>query len=265
MVKAISNYVAAVLTISMIFLSISFYISSMLKQVELSNLALNTMVKITDRAREDLAISYSFSENNTLVLTIINKGTIEVYPSYLVVYDKNMSVYTISINYTRIPIGSVVNLFIKLPCKFEEVYSIKLTTTRGNVYDVLSTSSKPLFILIIPETDRVVANESFTFMIAIRNDLIKPIILTPDSFDISFIDHVSGDNLTDKFKLESINPDATVMISQNEQIIYRFTYKYTGGLQNGTSIDLLVKITCYTANYEEIHMWITAQYLITVG
>jgi len=264
-VKAISNYVAAVLTISMIFLSVSFYISSMLKQVELSNLALNTMVKITDRAREDLAISYSIYENNTLVLSIINKGTIEVYPSYLVVYDKNMSVYTISVNYTRVPIGGVINLYVKLPCSFDRVYSIKLTTTRGNVYDVLSTSSKPLLVVIIPGTEKVVANESFTFMIVIRNDLIKPIILTPDSFDISFIDHVTGSNLTDKFKLESISPDVAVMLNQNEQIIYRFTYQYTGGLQNGTSIDLLVKITSYTVNYEEIYIWVTSKYLITIG
>ena len=71
--RGISNYVAAVLTVAMIFTSIAFFISFMLRQIEISNYALNTMVKISDRARENLGISYVFPNNQTIIITIVNR------------------------------------------------------------------------------------------------------------------------------------------------------------------------------------------------
>ncbi|MEM4696153.1 MAG: hypothetical protein QW170_02735, partial [Desulfurococcaceae archaeon] len=62
--KAISNYIAAIITVSMIFTSIFFLVNTMIRQSRLSGYALNNMSLMIDKARESINVDYIVRKNN---------------------------------------------------------------------------------------------------------------------------------------------------------------------------------------------------------
>jgi hypothetical protein len=252
-VRGISNYIAAVITVTMIFTSLAFFISTMIKQVEISNYALNNMVSISDRARENLGISYIFPDNESIIITIVNRGTIEVTLSYVVFIDKHDNVYTINVNSTTIPISSIVNLKLQLPIPRDEIDSIKIATMRGNMFDVLSSIEEPIDMIIYTNATTLKTGDEIEVVVIVKNTLYRNILLERTNFNITFVDHVTGENITRYFLLEEYYPDEPLVLPQGGETIYRFVYQYEGGLQTGTIADIYVRVYTTTTTYEEVY------------
>lgn len=263
--RGISNYVAAIITVAMIFTSIAFFISFMLRQIEISNYALNTMVEISDRAREDLGISYVFPDNQTIIITIVNRGTIETTLAYVLFIDKNFTVHEISVNASSIPISAVMNLRLQLPVPLNEIEAIKIATTRGNVFDVLSSLEKPLSITLMINTTSVSPSEYVEIIILVKNNLFRNVLFDESCINVSFIDHVTGKDVSSYFVKTNIFPAEPLVLPQGGQIIYRVTYKYGGGLSSGSIIDVVVNINTMTTVYEEIYSSATLYYAFQVS
>ncbi len=261
--KAITNYIAAVITAAMIFTSVAFFITSTLRQVEISNYALNTMVQLSDRAREVLGIGYVFNAN-TIVLTIVNAGGIDVGLNHVVFIDKNLSVYKVNVNSTTIPIGSIVNLEIPLPTSSSNIYSIKITTSRGNVFDVLSATYKPIDVIAYVNITRSSVNDRFEVTIYIRNSIPRSLLLSYSDLHISFINHVSGSNVTRYFTLKQVYPSETILLKPGEQVVYHYVYEYSGGLTADTPIDITIFIDTETDTLETIYSSTTLSYAFLI-
>ncbi len=258
--RGISNYVAAVLTVAMIFTSIAFFISFMLRQIEISNYALNTMVKISDRARENLGISYVFPNNQTIIITIVNRGTIETTPTYVIVIDKNFTMYKVSVNATSIPIGAVVNLKLQLPIPRNQLEAIKVATERGNVFDVLSSTVRPLDMFITTNTTYVGVNDYVEIDIVIKNNLYRSVLLDRQYINLTLVDHVTGEDITQYFVEEGHYPDEPIAIPPGGQVTYKIIYRYGGGLPYTTRVDIVVNINTVTTMYEEVYSSATSYY-----
>ncbi len=251
--KGITNYIAALITAAMIFTSVAFFITSMLQQVNISNYALNTMVEVSDRSRENLGISYVFKGNDTLVLTIVNAGSVEVTLAHVAFIDKDLNLYKISVNATTIPIGSIITLWLQLPVPPDQIESIKITTTRGNVFDVLSSREKPLNIVVLVNTTSVAPADYFEVELIIVNSVFRNIELSTSDISVDFINHVTGENITTYFTLRKAYPPDPVVIGSGQEVVYRLVYKYSGGLVSGLPIDIRVYIDTVTVSYEEVH------------
>ncbi len=262
--RGISNYVAAIITVAMIFTSIAFFISFMLRQIEVSNYALNTMVKISDRAREDLGISYVFPDNKTIIITIVNRGTIETTLAYVVFIDKNFTVHEVNVNTTTIPISAITNLRLQLPIPLNEIEAIKITTKRGNVFDVLSSLEKPLSMTIITNTTKVSPSGYVEVTVLVKNNLFRNILLDRSNMNITFVDHVTGEDLSQYFVQVEIFPDEPLVLPQGGQLIYRIVYKYGGGLPAGTTVDIIINVDTTTTTYEEVYSSATLYYAFRV-
>lgn len=250
--RAITNYVAALVTITMIFTSVAFFISTLIRQGQLSNYALNVMVSVSDRARENLAIS-SIVRGNSLIITIVNLGTIEVSPTYIVFIDKNLNTHKLKINGTTIPIGSIINLRIPLPVPYAELESVKLTTLRGNVFDVLVSTHKPVLMTILANKTIIELNDMFEINVFIENNLFKDLLIKPDDFTVSFINYVNGNDLTHYFVLKNTFPDEPVILRKGEKTVFRFIYQYSGGLVPNTPVSIRIDLNTLTTSYEEIY------------
>ncbi len=262
-VKAISNYIAALITVAMIFTTISFFIITSTRQVQLSNYALNTMVQISDRAREDLAIS-SVIKHRRLYLTLVNTGTLDVTLEHLLIITKNLKLYKKVINGTVIPMNTIVNLEFNLPVPRDEIYSIKITTTRGNVFDVLSPKNKPLNLYIIPENRVITANERLNITIIVYNNIGSIIQLKPSDINISFIKYLEtgSADVSDRFVLKNVYPDDIIDLKPGQQVVFVFTYEYGGGI-TASRIDLSILIDTHTIYGEEILVSSYTAYALT--
>ncbi len=260
--KAISNYIAALITVAMIFTTISFFVITSTRQVQLSNYALNTMVQISDRAREDLAIS-SVIRGNYLYLTLVNTGAIDVKLEHLLIITKNLRLYKTIINGTTVPMNTIINLSFKLPVNRSDIYSIKITTSRGNVFDVLSPRNKPLKLYVLPGRRRIGANTDFNLTIIVYNNIGSSLILKPSDFNISFISSL-GNDVSDYFVLVTAYPREDISLKPGQQVVYQFTYEYGGGLA-GQHIDISIFIDTHTVFGEEILDSSYIVYAFTVG
>lgn len=250
--KALTNYIAALITVSMIFLTVAFFITSIGRQVEISNYALNSMVQISERGKEVLGITY-IVRNNTILLTLVNNGGLDISLREVVIIDKDLRVYKRSVNTTTIPIGSIINLNITLPVPFSRIYSIKITTFRGNVFDVLSSPTKPLDIRMYVNVSRIDVNDVVELTLNIYNGVPKRVIIDPTAVSITFTDHGSGRDVSNSFTLVDYYPSQPIYVNTGEQLNIRFVYKYGGGLASGTSIDITAYLNTYTSSLETIY------------
>ncbi|OYT38642.1 MAG: hypothetical protein B6U89_05500 [Desulfurococcales archaeon ex4484_58] len=257
--KAITNYIAAIITATMIFTSVAFFIISSLRQIELSNYALNTMVEISDRARERLSISYVI-RNQTIIITLVNTGSTDVTLKHAIVIDQNLTVYKLDVNYTTITMGSVTNLELPLPVPPDQLYTVKLTTTRGNVFDVLSSMIKPIDIYVFVNETSIQTNQRFEIKLVIRNNLHTTLTIKSGDIDISFINHVTGENISTYFTGEKVFPNKPIEIQPSQQVIYVFVYEYSGGLTAGTPVDIDVFVHALTIRLEDVYSSITSIY-----
>jgi hypothetical protein len=261
--RSISNYIAALITAAMIFTSIAFFISTNIRQVEISNYAMNTMVQLSDRARENLAISYVFTGNNKIIISLINTGSIDITLSYIIFIDKYLNTYTYSLNLT-IPIGTAYNLRYTLPFDKSKLYDIKITTSRGNIFDVLSPTIQPIDTIIYPNTTRIKPVSEFMINIVIKNRIPSEIIIYTDSIKVSFINYVSGENITKYFILENITPSTPIVLKPGDELIITEKYIYVGGISSETPIDIYVLIHTITSTSQEVYSSTTLNYgLIT--
>ncbi len=259
-VKAISNYIAALITAAMIFTTIAFFVTTSTKQIQVSNYALNTMVEISDRARENLAINTIFIGNRTII-TIVNKGTIDVQLSHILFITKRMSTFKYNVNATIIPIGGIVNLNYVLPVSRDNIYDILITTSRGNVFSALYSVDKPLSITVIP-SDRIISlNEKFNLTIIITNNIGSEIVLNTLDFNISF--YSGGADISQYFALKEVFPRSPVYLAPGEQIVYQFTYEYGGGAPTGI-VDLKIVIHAVSVNGEELYSYSYVKYLFEI-
>jgi len=261
-VRGISNYVAALMSVTMIFTSVAFFITFMLRQVETTNYALNTIVKLSDRAREDLGISYVITGNKSMFVTIVNRGSVEVSLVHVVYLDRDMNAYILTINGTVIPIGGILNLNLTLPVPVSNLRSVKITTTRGNVFDVLSSTVKPLETIILVNATRLQPGSYFEVAIIARNTLPRELQLEFSSFNISFIDHVTGSDLTSYFAYTSYFPPEPVLVPPGGECVFRIVFKYGGGL-SGKIVDVAVLVNAYTTTYEEVYSSAVLHYAFT--
>ncbi len=236
--KAISNYIAALITVTMIFTAIAFYITTSIRQVQISNYALNTMVEISERARENLALSSVINGQN-ITITIVNRGTLDTPLSHLVIVSKTLKVYEYTINGTTVPVGGIVNLRFQLPVPPDQIYNIMLITYRGNVFDVLSTTSKPLTIYITLSDRLISPGEKFNISIVIINNIGSTLRISPDYISIYFRNETA--NLTSYFVVNNVFPDETISIGPSQQVILTYTYEYVGGL-SPTYVDIYILI-----------------------
>lgn len=244
--RAISNYIAALIAASMIFTSIAFLISLSLRQVELSNYALNTMVEISDRTRENVATSYVI-EDNYMILTIANIGEIDVELHYLVFILRNLTAIKVALNDTRIAIGTIATLRIRLPTDMARIDSVKLVTKRGNVFDVFASKKKPVQVTVDTNTTTVAPGETIELRIIIHNYLNEKIIVSPDYIETYFFDN--DDNLTTLFtRLDtSYPPPGTYTeLGPGETTRFIILYKYNGGADPGTPVDIHLYIKAYS-------------------
>jgi len=263
-VRGISNYVAALMTVTMIFTSVAFFISFMLRQVEMTNYALNTIVRLSDRAREDLGISYVMIGDKNMIVTIVNRGSVEVSLAHIIYLDRDMNAYILRINGTVIPIGGILNLNLTLPVPASNLRSVKITTARGNVFDVLSSTVKPLETIILVNATSLKPGDYFEVLIIARNTLTREVLLEFSSFNISFIDNATGSDLTSYFNYISYFPPEPVQVSPGGECVFRIVYRYGGGL-SGKIVDVVVLINAYTATYEEVYSSTTLYYAFTTA
>uniref|UniRef100_A0A7C4DAX5 Uncharacterized protein n=1 Tax=Staphylothermus marinus TaxID=2280 RepID=A0A7C4DAX5_STAMA len=258
--KAITNYVAALLTLTMIFTSVAFFVSTMIKQSQFSSETMRVMVNVSDRAREYLGIGYVV-QGNRLILTIINLGTIEVTPTYIVYIDKDLNVIYEELKGISIPIDSIVKLNLSIPKPFTELRSIKLTTLRGNVFDVLVPTYKPLSITALVNRTLIGLNDVFELTLIIENNLFKDIVIKPDDFTIRFINHINNTEVNTYFFLKKVFPEDPVILRKSEKIVFKFIYQYSGGIVSETPIDIKIDLTILTVNYEEVYTSTYVTYL----
>jgi len=261
-VRGISNYVAALMTVTMIFTSVAFFITFMLRQVETTNYALNTIVKLSDRAREDLGISYVIIGDESMIVTIVNRGTVEVSLAQIVYLDRDMNAHILKINGTIIPIGGILNLNLTLPVPASNLRSVKITTTRGNVFDVLSSTVKPLGMIILVNATSLKPGDYFEVLIIVRNALAREVLLEVSSFNVSLVDHVTGSDLTHYFAYTSYFPPEPVQIPPDGECIFRIVYQYSGGLSESV-VDVVVLVNAYTTTYEVVYSSAALYYAFT--
>ncbi len=243
--KAISNYIAALIAASMIFTSIAFLISLSLRQVELSNYALNTMVEISDRSRENIATSYVI-DGNTMILTIANVGEIDVELQYLVFIFKNLTAVKKMLNNTRVATGTLVTLRIALPVDISRIDSAKLVTKRGNVFDIFASKARPLQVIVDTNTTIVSPGETIELRIYIYNYLNEKILVSPDDIKAYFYSDTT--NLTSNFTrgTEYPPPGTYVELEPGESTRMIILYTYNGGIAPGTPMDIQLYITAYS-------------------
>ncbi len=258
--KAISNYIAALITVAMIFTTIAFFVTTSTRQIQVSNYALNTMVEISDRAREGLAVNTLFL-GNRMLLSIVNKGTIDVRLSHIVFITKNMRSIEYTVNATIVPVRGIVNLNYTLPVPRSELYDILITTARGNVFSALYSAEKPLTILIIPSDRAIRGSERFNLTIIIINNIDLSLIINPNDINITFIK--GSIDVSRYFGLKDLFPDTSIELAPGEQIVFQYTYEYSGGVGPGI-IDLNVIVHSISINGEELYGYSHSTYLFEV-
>ncbi len=231
--KGISNYIAAIITVSMIFTSIAFLISILLRQAEVGTEALNTMVEVSERAREKLSISYHIKSSDTIEFILTNVGDIDVLLTYIVVTYDDATVDIINIGSLIVPVGRSTRYTLVLNRSVDDVSSIKILTYRGNSFDVYTHVTKLVSTTIICNTTTVYLGDVLEIRVVIKNMFSQGIQLSIDDINVTFTTYPSGTNVTDRFELIDSYPDE-VVIEPVEETAFVFRYRYLGGLGDST-------------------------------
>ncbi len=238
--RAISNYIAAIITVGMIFTSIAFLISLTLRQAQVSTEAMNAMVEIAERAREKLGISYSVVDNTTVKLTLTNLGDIDIILSYVLVFYKDLSMQEIKLNNTALPKREVLILNIKLKEDFNNVTGIKILTFRGNIYDVFSSAIKQYITWYMADKEYLDPNTSFILRIFVENNLLNKVTLNTSLITLSFLNTTTDENITSLFKINSVFPDIIELdAGEKTTIVYNITY--LGGVKGYTDLMVVLR------------------------
>jgi len=238
-VKGISNYIAAIITVSMIFTSVAFLISLTLRQAKLSTDAMNTMAEIAERAREKLGVSYILLDDYHVKVTMTNLGDIDIILSYIIITYNDLSVQKISMNNLAIPVGEVYTYVLNLNKSFGNVSSIKILTYRGNVFDLFATAYKPYTLTALVNREYINSSVSFKLRIIVENNIPSTITMDPKTVKIYFYNHTTGDNITSYFTITSYFPNTTTLDS-GEKTIFVYQISYSGGLKGYVDIVVIV-------------------------
>ncbi len=238
--KAISNYVAAIITVSMIFTSIAFLISILLRQAEVGTEALNTMVEVSERACEKISISYHIKSNDTIEFIITNLGDIDVILTYAVITYKDAKTDVVDLGSLIVPIGKSIRYTLTLNRSVYDVMSIKILTYRGNSFDVYTHVVKPVSITILSNTTMLYPGEAVEIKIVVKNKFSKTILFSVDKINLTFTTYPGETNVTEYFTLLYRYPDE-IYLKPGEETSFTLIYRYNGGLGEET-INAIVSI-----------------------
>lgn len=261
--KAISNYIATLITVSIIFSSVFFVVTTMMLQSRVGTQSFIKMAEMVDKAREAISMDYVVNGRN-FTLMIFNKGDIDVTVGKLVIIDKHIRNYTFTFSKT-IPIGSVDYVNVALPVEFNQIISMKLITARGNVFDVLARREPLITLKIDVNVTEVSVNETLRVDVTLTNTLSKTIFIEPKEISIRFINHYDLSDVTHRFKLIKTTPSTKVALTPGSTLIIRCYYTYTGGLNPGTPVDVKIQLIAETIDYETVSTSAEVIYLLVVS
>ncbi|MEM4431311.1 MAG: hypothetical protein QXO78_01050 [Desulfurococcaceae archaeon] len=265
--KAISNYIAAIITVSMIFTSIFFLVNTMIRQSRLSGYALNNMSLMIDKARESINVDYIVRKNNDswiLTLYIYNRGEVDILVNNIILVLRNLTVYKYNVSYT-VPLGSISRINLTLKYDLSEILSIKITTLRGNVFDILIKTQAPIDKLILVNATKIITGSAFEITLVISNRMNKGVIVNPARINLSFVNYISKEYIGDYFEQIYRFPEDAIILNPGSQVNIRYVYRYRGGLSIPTIVDLTIYLDLETVEYEYLESsgYITYLFVIT--
>lgn len=262
-VKAISNYVATLITVSIIFSSVFFVFTTMMMQSRVGTQSFIKMAEMVDKAREAVSMDYVVNGRN-LTLMVFNKGDVDVTLSKIVIIDNKINNYTFTLDKT-IFTGSIAYTSILLPVDFNQIISMKLITARGNVFDILARREQLIPLKIETNAASLSPNDTFRITITVTNTIGKTIIIDMNDVHVSFINRVDSSDVTDKFRLIKIIPSAKIALTPGSSLIIRCDYVYAGGLNPGTPLDARVNLKATTVDYELLYAYSSVVYILLVS
>lgn len=118
------------------------------------------------------------------------------------------------------------------------------------MFDVLSTTNKPLTVYVTPSDRLISPGEKFNISIVIINNIGSMLRISPDYISIYFRNETA--NLTSYSVVNNIFPDEDIGIEPGQQVILTYTYEYVGGL-TPTYVDIYILLEPRSLLGEEVY------------